>query len=64
MNPTETLRIGVAGLHHDHVWGVLHGAFQNPAVRLVAAADPYPALRERFERRVPSPDLRQLRGSA
>jgi predicted dehydrogenase len=50
MNPTETLRIGVAGLHHDHVWGVLHGAFENPAVRLVSAADPYPALRERFER--------------
>jgi predicted dehydrogenase len=50
MNPTETLRIGVAGLHHDHVWSVLHGAFQHPGIQLVAAADPYPALRERFER--------------
>lgn len=50
MNSSEPLRIGVTGLHHDHVWGVLHHAFEIPGIRLVSAADPYPALRERFER--------------
>ncbi|MBU6300546.1 MAG: Gfo/Idh/MocA family oxidoreductase [Verrucomicrobia bacterium] len=50
MNPIEPLRIGVAGLHHDHAWGLLHSAFALPGIRIVGAADPYPALRERFER--------------
>jgi len=47
-NSPPPLRVGVAGLHHDHVWSILAAAADHPGVHLVAAADPYPRLRERF----------------
>jgi predicted dehydrogenase len=51
MNPPPSptpLRVGVAGLHHDHAWSLLASAADHPGIRLVSAADPSPRLRERF----------------
>ncbi len=48
MHSTEPIRLGVAGLHHDHVWRLLEAAAAHPGFEIVAASDPYPRLRERF----------------
>jgi predicted dehydrogenase len=42
----DTLRIGVLGLSHDHVWENLRALAASGAGALVAAADPRPELRE------------------
>lgn len=49
--PSAKKRIAVLGLHHDHVWTILQ-ELQPLAgqAQLVAAADPEPALRYKFER--------------
>ena len=45
------LSVGVLGLSHDHVWGNLAALQDNEHGRVVAAADPDPQLRERFQKR-------------
>jgi predicted dehydrogenase len=49
--PSVKKRIAVLGLHHDHVWTILQ-ELQPLAghAQVVAAADPEPALRYKFER--------------
>ena len=44
------LSVGVLGLSHDHVWGNLAAVHAGAHGRLVAAADPDPRLRERFQK--------------
>ncbi len=46
-------RIGVLGLHHDHVWGNLEELTRLGKAELVAAADHYPALREKYQSQFP-----------
>ena len=41
---TEHLKLGVAGLVHDHVWGLLNQFRALQDVDLLAAADPHPPL--------------------
>lgn len=43
----ETYRVGVAGLIHDHVWGLLRNWKELGGAELVAAADPNPPLLEK-----------------
>ena len=43
------LRVGVLGLHHDHVWPNLAAVARGDVGRLLAAAELSPRLRERFE---------------
>ncbi|HEU5196461.1 MAG TPA: Gfo/Idh/MocA family oxidoreductase [Methylomirabilota bacterium] len=43
-----SLRVGLLGLNHDHVWGNVATLASGSLGRLVAAADPDPALRERL----------------
>jgi predicted dehydrogenase len=47
---TARLRVGVLGLSHDHVWGNLAAVATGEVGRLVAVAEPSPALRERLGR--------------
>jgi predicted dehydrogenase len=47
MTMPEPYRVGVAGLIHDHVWGVLRWWKETAGAELVAAADPNPPLQER-----------------
>jgi len=61
MNPTSPLRIGILGLHHDHVWGELGHATTLPDVEVVAAADPYPELRDRFKTEYGRPAYEEYR---
>ncbi len=49
------IRIGVAGLHHDHLWSNLEELLALPGVNVVGGADPYDALRERFAGRTGAP---------
>ena len=42
------LNVGVLGLSHDHVWGNLRALHAGERGRLVAAAEPDPALRDRM----------------
>ncbi len=42
------LRIGVVGLVHDHVWGVLRGFAECGRAEVVAAADPNPPLLDKI----------------
>lgn len=42
-----TMRIGLLGLVHDHLWGVLPRLMEQEGVRVVAAADPNEPLLER-----------------
>ena len=37
---TDSLRIGIMGMSHDHVWDVLRGAHEVADMHIVAAADP------------------------
>jgi predicted dehydrogenase len=50
MHTMARLSVGVLGLSHDHVWGNLAALHAGEQGRLVAAADPDPQLRERFEK--------------
>ncbi len=45
----KTYRIGVAGMVHDHVWGLAKSFANCPHAQLVAAADPNEPLRTRME---------------
>ena len=45
----ETLRIGVLGMAHDHLWDVLGPLAEVDGVELVGGADPDPVLRDRFK---------------
>jgi predicted dehydrogenase len=45
---TARLRVGVLGLHHDHVWQNLAAVATGDVGRLVAVAEPSPKLRERL----------------
>ncbi|HUF62784.1 MAG TPA: Gfo/Idh/MocA family oxidoreductase [Verrucomicrobiales bacterium] len=51
----EKIRIGVIGMHHDHLWSNLEELLALPGVDLVGGADPYEALRERFAGRTSRP---------
>lgn len=44
-----THKIGVLGLHHDHVWGNVEELQRLGNVEIVGAADPFPELREKFQ---------------
>lgn len=44
-----THRIGVLGLHHDHVWGNLEELQRTGRAELVGAADPHCELLERYQ---------------
>jgi predicted dehydrogenase len=46
----NTLRVGVLGLSHDHVWGNLAALAGSPDARLVAVSEPDAALRARLAR--------------
>ena len=46
----NTMRVAVAGLVHDHVWGMLPQFAKVRGVRLVGAADPNRPLREKFRK--------------
>lgn len=46
---SEPIRIGVLGLHHDHIWDNLKELAPLANGRLVAAADPYDELREQVK---------------
>ena len=45
----RTYRVGVVGMVHDHVWGLLRSWEQLPNVTIAAAADPHEELRARIE---------------
>lgn len=45
----ETYRVGIAGLIHDHVWGMLRWWKELEGAELVAAADVNASLRERIQ---------------
>ena len=45
-----TYRIGILGLHHDHVWHSLGELADLANMQVAAAADPFPELREKFSR--------------
>jgi predicted dehydrogenase len=47
---TARLRVGVLGLHHDHVWSNLAAVATGELGQLVAVAEPSPGLRERLAR--------------
>lgn len=47
---TARLRVGVLGLHHDHVWQNLAAVATGEAGRLVAVAEPSARLRDRLGR--------------
>ncbi|MCB1232744.1 MAG: Gfo/Idh/MocA family oxidoreductase [Verrucomicrobiae bacterium] len=49
MNNEKKVRIGVLGLHHDHVWSNLEElARLDTQAELVGAADPHPELRDKY----------------
>src|SRR5687767_3384106 len=45
---TALLRVGILGLSHDHVWGNLPALADGKLGRLVAAAEPDGALRDKL----------------
>ena len=45
----RTYRVGVVGMVHDHVWGLLRSWEQLPNVTIAAAADPHEELRARIK---------------
>ena len=45
----KTYKIGVAGLHHDHVWGNLEELVRSGRAEIIAAADHYPELQKKFK---------------
>ena len=50
-NMADKLRIGVLGLVHDHIWGVLNHLAEVDDAVLVGAADPHPELLQKFRER-------------
>jgi predicted dehydrogenase len=53
----ETLRIGVLGMTHDHVWGNLRDLANSPLGTLVAAADPNEELRAKIKEEFNCPEV-------
>ncbi|MEX2581312.1 MAG: Gfo/Idh/MocA family oxidoreductase [Verrucomicrobiales bacterium] len=53
--PTPLIRIGILGLHHDHVWTVLDEIAEIDGMEAVAAADPHVELREKFSGKTACP---------
>ncbi|HIL69627.1 MAG TPA: Gfo/Idh/MocA family oxidoreductase, partial [Verrucomicrobia bacterium] len=49
MTQATTMRIGVLGLHHDHVWGNLDELNALRPGSIVAAVDPHSSLREKVQ---------------
>jgi len=47
MAETRKLRVGIAGMTSDHVWGMGDGLAALPDIEIIAGAEPYPELRER-----------------
>ncbi|HYL86892.1 MAG TPA: Gfo/Idh/MocA family oxidoreductase [Candidatus Angelobacter sp.] len=47
-------RIAIAGLDHDHVWGLLEDIAKEPKAELVAVADTHPALVSQAKAKVPA----------
>ncbi|TAM80852.1 MAG: Gfo/Idh/MocA family oxidoreductase [Acidobacteria bacterium] len=47
------IRLAIVGLDHDHVWGILRDIAEVPRAKLVAIADPQPALVLKAKSRVP-----------
>ncbi len=45
-----TVRVGILGMSHDHVWDVLRGAHEVAGLQIVAAADPDAELRAKATR--------------
>ena len=54
--PAQTVktRIAIAGLDHDHVWGLLKDIANEPQAELVAIADPRPELIDKAKSQVPT----------
>lgn len=48
------VRFAIVGLDHDHVWGILKDIAGVPQARLVAIAEPRPALVQKAKSRVPA----------
>jgi predicted dehydrogenase len=48
------VRLVIVGLDHDHVWGILRDITQVPQAKLVAIAEPQPALVLKAKSRVPA----------
>ena len=48
-----SVRLAIVGLDHDHVWGILRDIAQVPQAKLVAIAEPQPALVLKAKSRVP-----------
>jgi predicted dehydrogenase len=48
------VRFAIVGLDHDHVWGILKDIADVPQARLVAIAEPDPALVQKAKSRVPA----------
>ncbi len=44
-----TLRVGIIGLTHDHIWGHIQPLQDHPDVELLAAADPHAELLEKLQ---------------
>lgn len=47
-------KIGVLGLHHDHVWGNLEELQRTGKAEIIGAADPYPELLDKFAENYPN----------
>ncbi|MBM4418350.1 MAG: Gfo/Idh/MocA family oxidoreductase [Chloroflexi bacterium] len=50
-----TIRVGVLGLTHDHIWSNLENLAKVEGAEIVAAAEPHAPLRERFAQRYGRP---------
>ena len=48
------VRFAIVGLDHDHVWGILRDIAEVPQAKLVAIAEPQPALVSKAKSRVPA----------
>jgi len=44
---SKVYNVGIAGLNHDHIWGLLKGWISQPNVRIVGIAESHEPLRER-----------------
>lgn len=46
----KVYNVGIAGLNHDHIWGLLKDWISQPNVRIVGIAEPHEPLRERAKK--------------
>lgn len=53
----ESLRVGVLGMTHDHVWGNIRDLNNSPLGTLVAAADPHEELRNKIQNEFDCPQV-------